>query len=155
MADWCSRIATRAGRPSGDPSLQYDLYLSTPVSGSEAWQAPLALTETADSETYPRVSPDGTKVAFISERDSEDDLDLWWMPVPSAAIAKPIPLGARPPKPVVVVRPVGWNRRQAVARDSHHARARPRSVSVMGARQLARRVLRGSRRHRFGVGRDR
>ncbi len=40
------------------------------------------------------------KVAFISERDSEDDLDLWWMPVPAAAIAKPIPLGARPPKPV-------------------------------------------------------
>ena len=87
------------GRPA-DPSLQFDLFLLSPVAGSDAWQAPLPLTETTDSETYPRVSPDGTKVAFISERDSEDDVDLWWMPVPSAAIAKPIPLGARPPKPV-------------------------------------------------------
>ena len=62
-------FAHRDARPSGrngDPSLQYDLYLSSPVSGSEAWQSPLALTETADSETYPRVSPDGSKVAFIS-----------------------------------------------------------------------------------------
>jgi gamma-glutamyltranspeptidase/glutathione hydrolase len=96
-------FAHRGARPAGrdgDPSLQYDLFLSTPVAGSEAWQSPIALTETDDSETYPRVSPDGAKVAFVSERDSEDDLDLWWMPVPSAAIAKPIPLGARPPKPV-------------------------------------------------------
>ncbi len=96
-------FAHRGPRPAGrggDPSLQYDLYLATPVSGSDAWQAPQALTETEDSETYPRVSPDGTKVAFVSERDSEDDLDLWWMPVPSAAITKPVPLGARPPKPV-------------------------------------------------------
>ena len=96
-------FAHRDARPAGtngDPSLQYDIYLATPLSGSESWQTPLALTETDDSETYPRVSPDGIKVAFISERDSEDDLDLWWMPVPAAAIAKPIPLGARPPKPV-------------------------------------------------------
>jgi len=85
---------------NGDPSLQYDLHISMPVSGSDAWMAPMALTETSDSEAYPRVSPDGTKVAFISERDSEDDLDLWWMPVPSAAIQKPIPLGGRAPKPV-------------------------------------------------------
>src|SRR5688572_7169385 len=90
----------RAGGRSADPGLQWDLFVSSPGSGSSAWQAPLALTETDDSETYPRVSPDGTKVAFISERDSEDDVDLWWMPVPAAAIAKPIPLGARPPKPV-------------------------------------------------------
>ena len=115
----------------------------------------MPLTETADSETYPRVSPDGNKVAFISERDSEDDLDLWWMPVPSAAIGKPIPLGARPPKPVVIVGAVRRHRWQAVARHSHHARARPRGVSIVGARQCARRVLCGSRRHRLGVGRDR
>ena len=93
------RAVKPAGRPA-DPSRQFDLFLLSPVGGSEAWQAPVALTTTTDSETYPRVSPDGTKVAFISERDSEDDVDLWWMPVPSAAIAKPIPLGARPPKPV-------------------------------------------------------
>src|SRR6478752_5114742 len=84
------RDAKPAGR-NGDPSLQYDLYVTSPGSGSEAWQPPLALTETVDSETYPRVSPDGTKVAFVSERDNEDDLDLWWMPVPAAAILKPIP----------------------------------------------------------------
>jgi gamma-glutamyltranspeptidase len=93
------RAPRLAGR-TGDPSLQYDIYLATPVSGSEAWQAPIPLTETADSETYPRVSPDGTKVAFVSGRDSEDDLDLWWMAVPPHAISKPIPLGAKPPKPV-------------------------------------------------------
>jgi gamma-glutamyltranspeptidase/glutathione hydrolase len=90
----------RAGGRSADPGLQWDLFVSSPGAAADAWQAPLALTETDDSETYPRVSPDGTKVAFISERDSEDDVDLWWMPLPAAAITKPIPLGARPPKPV-------------------------------------------------------
>jgi gamma-glutamyltranspeptidase len=90
-----------AHRPGvADPGSPWDLFLSSPDAGAETWQAPVALTETKDSETYPRVSPDGTKVAFISERDSEDDVDLWWMSVPSAAIAKPVPLGARPPKPV-------------------------------------------------------
>ena len=96
-------FAHREPRPAGrdgDPSLQYDLFLTLQVTGSEAWQPAVALTETTDSETHPRVSPDGTKVAFISERDSEDDLDLWWMPVPAAAVAKPMPLGSRPPKPV-------------------------------------------------------
>jgi gamma-glutamyltranspeptidase len=93
------RDARPAGK-NGDPSLQYDIYLGTPLPGSESWQTPVPLTETEDSETFPRVSPDGLKVAFISERDSEDDLDLWWMLVPAAAIAKPIPLGAPPPKPV-------------------------------------------------------
>ena len=90
----------RAGGRGGDPSLQWDLFVVKAVAGSGAWQAPLALTETTDSETYPRVSPDGSKVAFVSERDSEDDLDLWWMPVPPAAVAKPTPLGSRPAKPV-------------------------------------------------------
>jgi gamma-glutamyltranspeptidase len=96
-------FAHRDARPAGkngDASLQYDLYLTMQVSGTGAWESPIALTETKDSETYPRVSPDGTKVAFVSERDSEDDLELWWMPVPPASVMKPIPLGARPPKPV-------------------------------------------------------
>ena len=78
------RDARAAGR-GADPGLQWDLFVVRPVEGSNGWQAPLALTETADSETYPRVSPDGAKVAFVSERDAEDDLDLWWMPVPPAA----------------------------------------------------------------------
>ena len=97
---WPTGVRASRRRPTGrpaDPSLQWDLFLVAPVAGSDTWQAPLPLTETTDSETYPRVSPDGTKVAFVSERDSEDDLDLWWMPVPPAAVAKPMPLGARPP----------------------------------------------------------
>lgn len=92
--------AARADGRGGDPSRQWDLSIVRAVEGSGSWQAPQALTATADNETYPRVSPDGTKVAFISERDSEDDLDLWWMPVPPAAVAKPTPLGSRPAKPV-------------------------------------------------------
>jgi len=96
-------FAHRDAPPSGrnaDPSLQYDIYLTVQVSGSDAWESAVALTDTKDSETYPRVSPDGSKVAFVSERDAEDDLDLWWMPVPVAGVLKPVPLGARPPKPV-------------------------------------------------------
>ncbi len=93
------RDVRTSGRPA-DPGRQWDLFVMSPVTGSESWQSALALTETSDSETYPRVSPDGTKVAYVSERDSEDDLDLWWLPVPSAAVAKPTPLGARPPRPV-------------------------------------------------------
>ncbi len=102
------RDARPAGR-HGDPSLQWDLYLAAPVSGSTAWGAPVALTETADSETYPRVSPDGLKVAFVSGRDAEDDLDLWWMPVPAAAVTRPTPLGARPPRPVTASIPGAAN----------------------------------------------
>lgn len=105
-------FAHRNAPPSGhhgDASLQYDLFITRPASGAEGWEAPQPLTETNDSETYPRVSPDGSKVAFVSERDNEDDLDLWWMPVPAAAIAKPIPLGARPPKPVTSSVPSAGN----------------------------------------------
>jgi len=90
-------FAHRDGRAAGQ---QWDLFVVRGVAGSDSWQSPQALTETADSETYPRVSPDGTKVAFVSERESEDDLDLWWMPVPPPAVAKPMPLGSRPAKPV-------------------------------------------------------
>ena len=97
-----------AHRDHGSP---WDLFVVSPESRPEAWQTPLPLTQTDDSETFPRVSPDGTKVAFVSERDSEDDLDLWWMPVPPSAV-KPVPLGARPPKPVTSSVPaVGENGR--------------------------------------------
>jgi len=108
-------FAHRDLRPAGraaDPSLQWDLFIVRGVEGSGAWQAPQALTETTDSETYPRVSPDGSKVAFITEQDSEDDLDLWWMPVPPSAVAKPLPLGSRPAKPVTAsVQSVGTDGR--------------------------------------------
>lgn len=90
------RPQSQAGR-GGDASLQWDLYIAAPVPSSSAWQSAVPLTETADSETYPRVSPDGTRVAFVSERDAEDDLDIWWMPVPPAGNNKPVPLGARVP----------------------------------------------------------
>jgi gamma-glutamyltranspeptidase/glutathione hydrolase len=82
-----------------DTGSQWDLFVASPANGSTTWQAALPLTQTDDSETYPRVSADGAKVAFVSERDSEDDVDLWWMPVPPATV-KPVPLGARAPKPV-------------------------------------------------------
>ncbi|MCC7035396.1 MAG: gamma-glutamyltransferase [Acidobacteria bacterium] len=90
-------FAHRGAPPAGhgaDASRQWDLYLAVPVAGSDAWQAPVPLTDTIDSETFPRVSPDGRKVAFVSERDAEDDVDLWWMPLVSG-VTRPVPLGAR------------------------------------------------------------
>jgi gamma-glutamyltranspeptidase / glutathione hydrolase len=94
-------FAHRDQTPAGykaDPSLQWDLFVIAPVAGSETWQAPMRLTDTTDSEISPRVSPDGKRLIFVSNRDSNDDVDLWAMPVPAASIAKPVPLGARPPQ---------------------------------------------------------
>ncbi len=150
------RDVRTSGRPA-DPGRQWDLFVD--VAGQRIGElagAARRSRETADSETYPRVSPDGTKVAYVSERDSEDDLDLWWMPVPSAAVAKPTPLGARPARPVTSSVPsVEQRRGQAASSDAHRASARQRSVSVVGAGQSAARLLRRSRRDRIGVGRDR
>ena len=117
------RDVRTSGRPA-DPGRQWDLFVMSPVSGSETWQAPLPLTETTDSETYPRVSPDGTKVVFVSERDSEDDLDLWWLPMPSAAVAKPTPLGARPARPVTSSVPSANNAEARPPRATRIARVR-------------------------------
>ncbi len=94
-------FAHRPPPPSGrhgDPALQWDLYVIAPVPGSDSWQAPVQLTDTKDSESYPRVSPDGRRLAFVSEREAEDDVDLWWIPMPAADIQKPVPLGARTPR---------------------------------------------------------
>jgi gamma-glutamyltranspeptidase len=91
-------FAHRADEPSGrrtDPGLQWDLYIVSPVSGSSAWQAPLRLSDTTDNETQPRVSPDGRRVAFVSDRDSVEDVDVFAMAVPAPAVARPVPLGAR------------------------------------------------------------
>ncbi|MDH4064890.1 MAG: gamma-glutamyltransferase, partial [Acidobacteriota bacterium] len=91
-------FAHRPPPPPGratDPGAQWDLYLAIPVSGSDAWQTPVALTDTKDSETFPRVSPDGTRLAFVSDREAEDDVDIWWMPMPSPGVTRPVPLGAR------------------------------------------------------------
>jgi gamma-glutamyltranspeptidase len=78
-----------------DPGLQWDILQIAAVIGSSAWQAPVPLTQTPDSETEPRVSPNGERVVFVSDRDSEDDVDLWAMSMPSANVAKPTPLGVR------------------------------------------------------------
>ena len=149
-----SRCATR-GHGTAIPACSTTSISRRRCPGRRPGRRRMPLTETTDSETYPRVSPDGTKVAFVSERDSEDDLDLWWMPVPSAAIAQADPARRAPAEAGVVVGAVRRHRRQAAARQSHDARARQRSVSVVGAGQYAHRVLRRARRHRLGVGRDR
>lgn len=91
------RDAAPSGRPT-DPGLQWDLFIVAPVPGSDAWQAPLPLTTTADNEMYPRVSPNGRTVVFVSNRDSDDDVDVWAMPVPAATVKSPVPLG-KPPSP--------------------------------------------------------
>jgi gamma-glutamyltranspeptidase/glutathione hydrolase len=80
-----------------DPSLQWDLYIVSPVPGSPSWQAPVPLTETPENEFGPRVSPDGRRVAFMSDRDSIEDVDIFAMDVPGASVARPVPLGPRTP----------------------------------------------------------
>ena len=80
------------------PGLPWDLFAVAPVAGSETWQAPLPLTETTDSETHPRVSPDGRRVVFVSDRDSTDDVDVFAMAIPAASVAKPVPLRAATPR---------------------------------------------------------
>ncbi len=117
----------RNGRVGADPGAQWDLHVVRPVEGSPAWQTPVALTDTLDNETGPRVSPDGTLVAFVSERATDDDVDIWVMPMPSAS-ATPVALGApvartapeasQPPRPTRVVRATGAESHLAWAPDS-------------------------------------
>ena len=90
-------FAHRDDRPAGrlaDPGRQWDLFSIAPVTGSDRWQSPLALTQTGDSETHPRVSPDGRRVVFVSDRDSTDDVDVFAIPMPGATVSQPVPLGA-------------------------------------------------------------
>ena len=107
-----------------DPGLQWELYLIAPVAGSDAWQAPVPLTQTKDNETEPRVSPDGQRVAFVSDRDSEDDVDVWAMALPSANVIKPTPLGARTP---------AASARTQVEGSAQSERARVEGPTVSGA----------------------
>jgi gamma-glutamyltranspeptidase/glutathione hydrolase len=120
--------APRGIRTGADPGAQWDLFVAREVAGSTAWQPAVALTETADSETYPRVSPDGALVAFVSDRTSDDDVDVWVMPLPDAGDT-PVALGARParargdsapaaPRPTRVVRAMGAESHLAWAPDS-------------------------------------
>src|SRR5690606_13956435 len=89
--------AQPAAGHAGDPSRQWALYLVATMAGPAAWHQPVPLTHTKDSGTYLRVSPDGMRVAFVSERDEEDDVNLWWLPVPEPGVQKPRPLGTRRP----------------------------------------------------------
>ena len=58
---------------------QWDLFLVDP-SGPEAERIPLRLTQSPDDELQPRVSPDGRRIAFTSNRNSDDgDYDIWMM----------------------------------------------------------------------------
>lgn len=120
--------APRGARAGADPGADWDLFQARQVAGSAAWQAPVALTDTTDNETYPRVSPDGALVAFVSERGAEDDVDVWVMPMPGADDV-PVPLGLRPPatrgetapeppRPTRVVRAQGLESHLAWAPDS-------------------------------------
>ena len=120
--------APRGAPTAADPGMQWDLFQVRPVAGSTAWQAPQALTDTTDSETYPRVSPDGALVAFVSERSNEDDVDVWVMALPGAD-ETPTPLGGRAargagataadlPRPTRVVRATGVESHLAWAPDS-------------------------------------
>ena len=64
-------------RASG--STQWDLLLIDPES-SEDERIPLRLTQSLDDEIQPRVSPDGQRVAFASNRGNDDgDFDIWVM----------------------------------------------------------------------------
>lgn len=110
-----------------DPGTQWDLFIVAPVAGSRAWQSPRALTATRDQETYPRVSPDGALVAFVSDRSADDDVDLWVMPVPGAdapvvalgaTAAEVKASGSSAPRPTRVVRAAGLESHVAWAPDS-------------------------------------
>lgn len=65
----------------GPRGAQWDLFLAD-LAVPVARRVPERLTETADDETHPRVSPSGQRVAFTSNRDADDgDSDIWVMPV--------------------------------------------------------------------------
>jgi gamma-glutamyltranspeptidase len=58
---------------------QWDLFLIDPEAADEE-RIPLRLTQSPDDEIEPRVSPDGRRVAFASNRGNDDgDFDIWIM----------------------------------------------------------------------------
>jgi gamma-glutamyltranspeptidase len=59
--------------------IQWDLFLVDPA-GPPADRIPLRLTQSPDDELQPRVSPDGRRIAFTSNRSNDDgDFDIWIM----------------------------------------------------------------------------
>jgi gamma-glutamyltranspeptidase / glutathione hydrolase len=58
---------------------QWDLFVIDP-DAAEDERIPLRLTQSLDDEVQPRVSPDGRRIAFASNRASDDgDFDIWMM----------------------------------------------------------------------------
>jgi gamma-glutamyltranspeptidase len=59
--------------------LQWDLFVVDP-SGAAGNRVAQRLTQSPDDELHPRVSPDGRRLAFTSNRNSDDgDFDIWMM----------------------------------------------------------------------------
>jgi gamma-glutamyltranspeptidase len=57
--------------------MQWDLFAVDP-SGAQSTRVVQRLTQSPDDEVHPRVSPDGRRVAFTSNRNSDDgDFDIW------------------------------------------------------------------------------
>jgi gamma-glutamyltranspeptidase len=78
-------------RPKG--AIQWDLYVVAP--SGDAWAEPQAVTDSDDNELQPRVSPDGRRVAFASDRDSdESDVDIWTMRMPAIGESSVVPRSA-------------------------------------------------------------
>ena len=69
---------------------QWDLVRALPTTGAMVASSPESITDTPYDETEPRVSPDGTRVLFASNRESDNgDIDLWVMPLVAAADRAP------------------------------------------------------------------
>ena len=81
------------------PSAAWDLYVLT-QDDDGTWEPPAQLTDSADNEVQPRVAPDGVRVAFASDRDSDEgDFDIWMMRLPAKGEAMPLPeRGTRTPE---------------------------------------------------------
>src|SRR5689334_13918285 len=83
---------------------QWDLARVLPATSGAIASRPEPLTDTPYDETEPRISPDGTRVLFVSNRDNDaSETDLWLMPLepaskPSApeSPAADTPANARP-----------------------------------------------------------
>jgi gamma-glutamyltranspeptidase len=91
-----------AHRDSG--AAQWDILVVDPDATGDA-RVPLRLTESPDREMHPRVSPDGARIAFASDRDSDEgDHDIWLMRLPARGEAPPPRL-----RPVRVVRGRGFD----------------------------------------------
>jgi len=92
---------------------QWVLMRTFTPTGSSGVSAPERLTDSAFDELEPRVSPDGSRLLFVSNRDSDTgDRDLWMLPLapprprptPSAAGGDVPPDPVAPPARAVPVR---------------------------------------------------